>query len=161
MVVRQTLLADVLDALLAAWRGAAALTAYGDRLRIFDGPPVDDRAAEIELWVGATGQEPDETVITGTQEWVTLGDALDDRDEALDIQNAIWVYSTTGTAIGTTRRTAIDVYNAAVAAVRGTDLGIADLDPTVAPSGWELRQGEFASGAGVVLTFTLHITGQL
>lgn len=160
-MVAQTLAPDVLDALVTTWRGATALQAYGERLRIYDGPPDTDRASEIELWVGASGLEAEETVITSTQDWVTLGDAADDRDESLDIQNAIWVYSTTGNAIGVTRRTAFDVFNAAVAAVRGSDLGLAALDPTVAPVSWDLHQGQFATGAGVVLTFTLRVTGQL
>jgi hypothetical protein len=160
-MVVQTLAPDVLDALLVTWRGAAALLAYGDRLRIYDGPPVTDRAAEIELWVGATGLEAEETVITGTQDWVTLGDATADRDETIEIQNAIWVYSTTGATIGITRRTTFDVFNAAIAAIRGSNLGIAALGPTAAPASWQLHQGEFTKGAGVVITFTIHVDGQL
>ena len=69
----QTLAADVLDALLTVWRADATLTAYGtDQLRIYDGAPLLDRAAPIELWVGSTGIADEETVITGTQEWVTV-----------------------------------------------------------------------------------------
>lgn len=157
----QTLAADVLDALLTVWRADATLAAYGTgQLRIYDGAPLLDRAAPIELWVGSTGIADEETVITGTQEWATFGDAPDDREETLDIQNAVWV------AVGSTnlqdaRRTAITVFNAAVTAVRGSNLGLAALDPTVAVTTWQLRQGQYTSGAAVVLPFTLRVTGQL
>lgn len=160
----QTLAADVLDGLLTVWRADATLAAYGGRLRIHDGPPVDDRAPEIELWVGATGLEPEETVISGTQDFVTLGDAADDRDETIEIQNAVWVYSTTGGTdhgIATTRRTALAAFSAAAAAIRGSNLGIAALDPAAQVVAWELHQGEYVSGAGAVVSFTVRVTGQV
>ena len=155
----QTQAPAAIAALVAAW--TTALASYGDRVLVSDGPPVIDRSREIEVWVGATGDETEETVITGAQDWVTFGDAANDRDEQLDIQNAIWVYSTTGTAIATARQTAFDVFNAVITAVRGTDLGIGPLDPVAAPTSWELRQGQYATGPGVRLLFTVHVTGQL
>lgn len=155
----QTLAPAAITALVTAW--TAALTSYGARVSVTDGPPVTDRAHEIEVWVGATGDETEETVITGTQDWATLGDATNDRDEELDIQSAIWVYSTTGTAIAACRQTAIDVYNAAVTAVRGSALSVSGLFPTTQVSAWELRQGQYATGPGVRLLFTLHLSGQL
>jgi hypothetical protein len=156
----QTKVADVLDALLATWQAAPTLTAYGDRLAVFDGPPVTDRAREIELWVGATGEDSDETVIQGSQEFVTFGDAAGDRDEDLDIECAIWV-AAGNTDIKTARRTAIDVFNAAAGAIRGSDLGDAALDPTVQVASWRLRQGQFSTGVGVILRFTVHVSGLL
>jgi hypothetical protein len=59
------------------------------------------------------------------------------------------------------RRTAITVFNAAITAVRGTDLALDALDPTVAVTSWQLRQGQYTSGAAVVLVFTLRVSGQL
>jgi hypothetical protein len=156
----QTLVADVLDGLFGTWRADATLATYGDRLLISDGPPVIDRSAEIELWVGATGLESEETVVTGTQDWVTLGDAADDRDESMDVTNAIWV-AAGSTDIKTARRLAITVFSAAAAAVRGSNLGINALDPTVQVVSWELHQGQFSSGVGAVLTFVVRATGQL
>lgn len=154
----QTQAPAAIAALVATW--TTALANYGDRVLVSDGPPITDRSREIEVWVGATGDETEETVISGTQDWVTFGDAANDRDEDLDIQNAIWVYSTGG-GIAVARQTAFDVFNAAITAVRGTDLGIGPLDPTIAPTSWELRQGQYSTGPGVRLLFTLHVTGQL
>lgn len=160
MTVPQTLVADVLDGLLTVWKTDPTLTAYGNRLRVYDGPPTTDRAAEIELWVGASGLEPEETVITGTQQWATFGNAIDDRDESIDITNAVWVANGT-TDIATARRTAITTFAAAAAAIRGSNLGVSALNPTAQVVSWELHQGQFSSGVGVVLTFTVQATGQL
>lgn len=158
-MTRQTLAADVLDGLLSAWRADSTLSGYGTRLRIFDGPPLDDRAAEIELWVGATGTASDEEVIVGEQTAVTMRQT-DDRDEVLSITNTVWV-AAGNTDMATARRTAIDVFNAAMTAVRGSDLGIADVFDTAECVGYRLRQGQFTTGAGVVLTFTVQIMGQI
>jgi hypothetical protein len=155
----QTLVADVLDALLSTWRADATLVAYAGRLRIYDGPPVTDRAAEIELWVGATGLEPDESVISGTQAWVAMPD---ERDETLAIANAIWVAgTTTNIDISVARRTAIDVFKAAAAAIRGSTLGVTGVEPLTQVTDWQLRQGQFTGGIGVVLTFTVAATCQV
>jgi hypothetical protein len=153
----QTLAADLLDALLAAWQADATLTAYGDRLLISDGPPITDRSREIELWVGATGLEAEETVITGTQNWVTLNQATD-RDEQLDITCAIWVANGSHD-IKAARRLAIDVFNAAAAAVRGSDFGLASVYDSTHVTDWQLHQGQFSSGVGAVLQFTVHAEG--
>lgn len=155
----ETLIADVLDALVTTWRADATLAALGARLRIFDGPPTTDRAAEIELWIGATGLEADETVVEGVQAFATFADALD-VDEALDISNAIWV-ANGANDVSTARRTAITTFNAAAAAVRGSSLGLSALYPATTVTGWQLRQGQFTSGVGAVLTFTVHATGQI
>lgn len=160
MTVTQTLAADVLDGLLATWQADATLAAYGDRLRIFDGPPTTDRSAEIEIWVGATGVEPEETVVTGTQDWVTFGDATGDRDESIDLTSTVWAASGSND-IKTARRLAITVFSAAAAAVRGSNLGLSALDRTVQVVSWELRQGQYASGVGAVLTFVTRASGQL
>jgi hypothetical protein len=158
-VTRQTLAADVVDALLTVWRADVTLAAYTTRLAIFDGPPVTDRAEEIELWVGASGTAPDEEVISGAQQYVTMRQ-VDDRDETLDVTCAIWVANGSHD-IAAARRLAIDVFNAAAGAIRATDLGIADLDDTAEVTEWRLRQGQFTSGVGAVLDFTVRVTGQL
>lgn len=159
-MTRQTLAADVLDALAAAWRADATLTAYGTRLLISDGPPVTDRTHEIELWVGATGLDPDEAVVTGGQAFVTQN-AIDDIDETLDIACAVWVANGTND-IPTARRLAIDVFNAAAAAVRGSALGLGDevYNATEVVS-WQLRQGQWTSGVGAVLAFVVQVQGQV
>lgn len=161
-MTRQTLAADVLDALVSTWRADSTLAGYvtAGRLRIYDGPPVDDRAAEIELWVGATGLEPDEAVVTGGQAYATFGTA-DERDEQLAIANAVWVANGTND-IATARRAAIDVFNAAVTAVTGSDLGLGNevYDATTVVS-WQLRQGQWTSGVGAVLAFVVQVQGQV
>lgn len=158
-MTRQTLAADVLDALAATWRANAALTAYGNRLRIFDGPPVTDRAAEIELWVGATGLQPDETVVSGVQDFEAF-EQVNDRGEILDISNAIWVANGANDIV-TARRTAIDAFSAASAAIRGSNLGIAEVYADTQVVSWDLRQGQWTSGVGAVVAFIVRVTGQL
>lgn len=154
----QTEAPAVITALVTAW--TSALSSYGNRVNVSDGPPIQDRAREIELWVGATGDEVEETVITGTQGWATLDPTLD-RDEEFEIQNAILVYSTTGTAIADCRQTAFDVFDAAITAVRGSALSIATLDDTTEVTSWELRQGQYNTGPGVRLLFTLKVSGNV
>jgi hypothetical protein len=157
-VSTQSLVADVIDALLVTWRADATLVAYAGRLRIYDGPPLDDRAAEIELWVGATGLEPDETVLSGEQDWATMLGILD-RDETLLVQNAIWV-ARGNVDVAAARRTALDVFDAATTAVRSATLGLSTVEWVDVPS-WSLRQGQFNTGAGAVLTFTVRARGQV
>jgi hypothetical protein len=154
--VSQTLIADVLDALYATWTADATLVAYGTRLRIFDGPPVTDRAAEIEVWVGASGVEPDEDVIAITQQ---RADFDGDRDETLTIVNAVWVANGTHD-IAAARRLAITVFAACAAAVRNSTLSIGGAFALDVSDG-RLRQGQFESGVGCVLTFTVTVTGAL
>jgi hypothetical protein len=157
--VSQSLFDDVINALVTTWRADATLTAYGNRLVVIDGTPVTDRAHEIELWVGATGDDSEEEVAFGTIDWATF-DTTDSEDEHLDISCAINVFSGT-TDLSVTRGTARDVFNAAAAAIRGTDLGLAALDDVTRVSDWRLRQGQYKSGAGVVLRFTVHVEAAL
>lgn len=154
----QTEAPAVIGALVSTW--TSALSSYGDRVKVTDGPPVTDRSREIELWVGATGDEVEETVITGAQDWVTFAAALD-RDEDLEIQSAILVYSTTGSGIAACRQTAFDVFNAALTAVRGTDLGVSGVYAAAGVPSWQLRQGHYNTGPGVRILFTLKVTGQV
>lgn len=155
----QTQAPAVIAALVSAW--TTALSSYGDRVAVSDGPPVTARDREIELWVGATGDEVEETVIRGTQDWATFGDTVLDRDEEIDIDNTIWAYSTTGTAIATVRQTAMDVFSAVITAVRGSGLGVSGLYTATGVPSWELRQGQYSGGPGVRLLFTLHVSGQV
>lgn len=155
----QTNAPAAITALVSAW--TTALSSYTSRIMVSDGPPVTRRDAEIELWVGSLGDEAEESVISGTQEFVTMGDAVDDRDEDIEIHSAIWVYSTTGTAIAPVRQTAFDVLNLAITAVRGSNLSVSGLNHTTSMTAWELRQGQYQQGPGVRLIFTLHLTGQV
>lgn len=145
----ETLIPDLLDALIAAWTADATLAAYGTRLRIFDGPPVTDRAAEIELWVGATGLEADEEVIVFTQQ---RSDLDGDRDAAITISHAVWVANGSHD-ISTARRLAVAVYAAAAATVRTSTLGVTGVQAIDVSEG-RLRQGSFDTGVGCVVTFT-------
>lgn len=151
MVAKQTAAADLIDALVSTWRADVNLSAYGTRLQVIDGPPTTNRAAEIELWVGATGVTPEEEVLSGAQDTDTFDDS---REETADIVNAVWVYATTAD-ISTCRRTAIDAFNSAAAAIRATTVGLANVK-RVDVVGWKLRQGEYTTGPGVVLTFTVR-----
>lgn len=152
----QTLTADVLDALYAAWTADVTLTAYGNRLRIFDGPPITDRAAEIELWVGATGLEADEEVIVFNQE---RADFEGDRDETLTIANAVWVANGTHD-ISAARRLAITVFAAAAATIRTSTLNVSGVF-SIDVSDGRLRQGQFDTGVGAVVTFNVTVTATL
>lgn len=149
----ETLIPDLLDALVAAWHADATLTAYGERLRIFDGPPLTDRTAEIELWVGATGLEADEEVIVFAQQ---RADFEGDRDEVLTIAHAVWVANGSHD-ISAARRLAVVVYAAAAATVRTSTLSVAGVQAIDVSDG-RLRQGEFDSGVGCVLSFTTTAT---
>lgn len=155
-MTNQTAAADLLDALVAAWTADATLATYiaANRLRVFDGPPLTDRSHEIELWVGATGLESEETVITGQQNWAVMNQA-NDRDEQLDVVNSIWV-AEGNNDLATARRTAITVFNAAAAAIRGSSLNVAGVYPAIEVTSWELHQGQFNTGVGAVLQFTVH-----
>lgn len=146
----QTLIPDLLDALFAAWSADATLATYDDRLRIFDGPPTTDRAAEIELWVGATGLDADEEVVVFAQ---TRADMPGNRDEIVTIANAVWVANGSND-IATARRLAIAVYAACAATVRESTLGVTGVLALGVSSG-ALRQGQFDSGVGCVLSFTV------
>lgn len=154
----QTLATHLVDGLLAAWRADATLAGYGDRLRIFDGPPVTDRAAPIEIWAGSTGDPDDEeTVIRGSQQWETMR-APGDRGETLEVSCAIWV-ADGSVDIATARRTAIDVFHAAAGAIRGSDLGADALYDSTEVISWELRQAQYPTGVGAVLVFIVRGEG--
>jgi hypothetical protein len=146
----ETLVPDLLDALVAAWTADVTLTGYGTRLRVYDGPPTTDRSAEIELWVGATGLEPDEEVVVFEQ---SRADFEGDRDETLTIVSAVWVANGTHD-IAAARRLAVAVYAAAAATVRTSTLAVAGVRALDVSDG-RLRQGQFTSGVGAVLTFTV------
>lgn len=155
----QTLAPAVLDALRTTWSADPTLSAAvtAGTLGIYDGPPVTDRSRPTELWIGASGTDPDETVVSGAQDLV---DFEGDVDEQLDITCAVWA-SAGGTDIAAARSTALALFNAAVTAIRGTTLGLAALRPVTSVTSWDLRQTQAASGVGAVLTFTVHAEGSL
>ena len=149
----ETLIPDLLDALVAAWTADVTLAGYGTRLRIYDGPPTTDRAAEIELWVGATGLDADEEVVVFAQQ---RADFEGDRDETLTMAHAVWVANGSHD-ISAARRLAVAVYAAAAAVVRTSTLSVTGVQALDISDG-RLRQGEFVSGVGVVLSFTTTAT---
>jgi hypothetical protein len=151
--VSETLIPDLLDALVVAWTADATLVSYGTRLRIFDGPPLTDRAAEIELWVGATGLDDDEEVVVFAQH---RADFDGDRDEVLTMAHAVWV-ANGAHDISTARRLAVAVYAAAAAVVRTSTLAVTGVQALDVSDG-RLRQGQFESGVGCVLSFTTTAT---
>lgn len=154
----QTLATHIVDGLLTTWRADATLATYGDRLRIFDGPPLTDRAAPIEIWVGSTGDPSDEeTVIRGSQQWETQR-AAGDRGETVEVSCAIWV-ADGSVDIAVARRTAIEVFHAAAGAIRGTDFDSDAVYDSTEVISWELRQGQYPTGVGAVLAFIVRAEG--
>lgn len=152
----ETLIPDLLDALVTAWTADATLLAYGQRLRISDGPPLTDRAAEIEIWVGATGLESDEEVVVFNQ---TRADFAGNRDETLTVANAVWVANGSHD-IAAARRLAVVVYAAAAATIRTSTLAVAGVMALDVSDG-RLRQGQFDTGVGAVLSFNVTAMCQL
>jgi hypothetical protein len=161
-VTTQSLGAAVLSSFYSTWNTSAASgvlrTNYGGDVRVFDGPPLDDRTAPIELWVGSTGEEEDEeTVIRGVQQQDTF-EAVGSRSESIDITNTIWV-ADGSTSVGASRTRAFAVFNDVVTLVRDSGLSVANLFHVTQALSWELRQGQYKTGAGVKLTFVTRVDG--
>jgi hypothetical protein len=152
----ETIIPDLLDALVTAWTADATLVAYGSRLRIYDGPPVTDRSAEIEIWVGATGLEAEEEVIVFTQ---NRADFEGDRDETVTISSAVWVADGTNN-ISAARRLAVAVYAACAATIRVSTLSVAGVVALDVSAG-RLRQGRYPTGVGAVVAFDITATCHL
>lgn len=146
----------VLNGLYDRWTADTTLAALvnASRLRIFDGPPLKDRASSIELWVGATGIDDDDSGTVTTSDWATLGQQAE-RTEYVDVPGAVWVLDGS-TDLRTQRATAYTVLAAADAAVRGTNLGLtfvmwAEVNQHI------LRQVRTGDGVDVVLTFNVRV----
>ncbi len=110
------------------------------------------------MWIGATGDPDDEeTVIEASQVQSVLDRTLS-RDEAVQVTNAVSVYQG-NVDVADARVLAFGVLDAAVAAVRDSDLGLSTVYDATALTAWQLRQGQYEDGAGVLLTFTLTFQG--
>lgn len=155
------LVADTIDALFDLLDGHASFASYGERLKVYDGPPVIDRTSEIEIWVGATGIESEDDGARYTDRWATMGGA-GQRETTIDIPCSVW-------AIGgevdmrTRRRTA--------GAVLDIIAGILHTSPDplsqsgLLCGGVEIalgtcRQLQTPDGAAVAWTFTVRATGR-
>lgn len=156
-----TRVADVLDAvydLFAADATLAALVA-GETLRMFDGPPTTDFAAQTMLVVGGTVDadavdEPDTTV---SWDWGSLGVSGQYAavDEWIDVPCGI-ASKDGGRDMRTVRRRAIDVYAAAAAAVRASTLAI-DVVMWCISSVSSIRQLQTQSGAECLVAFVVRV----
>lgn len=157
----QSLGAAVLSSFYAIWNTSAISgllhTNYGGDIRVFDGPPLNDRAAPIELWVGSTGEDGDEeVVIRGVQQQDTF-DGIS-RSEFVDITNTIWV-ADGSTSVGSSRARAFAVLNDIVTLIRDSGLSTTNLFHVTQMMSWELRQGQYPTGVGVKLAFVTRVQG--
>lgn len=134
----------------------------------YDGPPIVDRSSAVELWVGATGLDPDEEVITLQRVPVAFGGgsagAL--RDEVVSAPCAIWAIrgENDPTSVQDLRTQVGAVFDAVCARLSAGsgDLGLgAVLCGGVEVREGNLRQIQSPDGFSVVLTFTVQISAQV
>jgi hypothetical protein len=158
-----TRVADVLDELydlLAADSTLAALVT-SNRLRIFDGPPVSDFAADSMLVVGGVAEVEDDTQTEVSWDWSSLGvsGALADVDEFIDVPCGIASKrgaNDPSSTIRALRRSAINIYAAAASAIRGSTLGIDQVMwCTCAVS--SIKQMQTADGPECLIRFTARV----
>jgi hypothetical protein len=130
--VSDTIVADVLDGvydLFVANSAIAALVTAGT-LRTFDGPPAVDWAADSMLVVGGRVQVDDQDSTTEVAwDWATMGvsGAVSEVDETIAIPCGIASKrgsSTTDATMRNVRRSAINIYAACGAALRGSTLSL-------------------------------------
>lgn len=159
-----TIAADVLDGvydLFAADTTLAGLvTAL--KLRIFDGPPTVDFAADSMLVVGGKAEIPDEdSAVELEGDWATLGVSGTQAEIDELIRIPCGIASMRGSHTGDTtmrqvRRTAFGIYAAAGSALRGSTLSL----PRVM---WcfsnvsRVRQWQTASGPECLIDFTAFV----
>lgn len=156
----ETIWADVLDKMhdlvIAESYIAAEITA--ERLKVFDGPPINDFSEDTILTIGGlpiqTEAEPE---TTSDWNWAAMGrdGANADVDDMFSVPCGI--HTVLGKAdVRAARRTAIDVYAKAAAFYRNTTL-------TLGPVMWlipqmaSLRQSYTADGAECLITFFVHV----
>ncbi len=151
--------ADVLDAmydqLVVQPYHAAEIAA--ERLRVSDGPYVNNFAGRTLMCIGALPVNDDESETSSDWEWASLG-----RDGAnADVDDALAVPCGIHTKVGDrdmrkARRAAWDVFAATAAFYRGTTL---DLGPVMwlIPQMATLRQSPTADGSEVLITFLVHV----
>jgi hypothetical protein len=157
----QSIFASVMDAIYAKWVADTTLAAMvtANTLRIYDGPPAEDRSCDRELRLGAIGEDFEDPIVIA-QEWATSGGpAVAERDETIDIPCSVWVWYGNND-MSATRAAAQAVFDPACTALRGQTLSL----PSVM---WiETSAGVFVqvatdSGAAVILTFTVRVQNRL
>jgi hypothetical protein len=161
MTTTQSSFADVIDGIYDAINGSATLAAYPGtpaayRIGVYDGPPIDDRSALVEIRVGVTGDNFDEIAASIEQTWQTMDSQ---RDEVLEIPCVLWVRQGS-TNVRTWRRTTSDIYNIVAGLLTGATFGLAHLF-TCEVAALDLREIQATDGAALVLPFTVRVTGYL
>lgn len=156
-----TRLADILDALhdLLIAEAYIAAEIAAERLKAFDGPPTTDFSAGSMLCTGATPTVDDEVSSTTVEwDWGSLGVSgqFADVDEWVRIPCGITAQIGDSTQMRAVRRTAINIYAKAAAAIRNSTLSIPQVMWCV-PSPGDLTQLQTPSGAEVLLSFTANI----
>lgn len=156
----QSILNSAVTTLVSTWRADTTLAALvtAGTLRIFDGPAVDDRTSLVELWVGARGDDEDDAVRLDTYDWETLGQA-GLITEVVQVDCVIWAADGT-TDIATLRANCQTVFDAAAGAVRGGNLGLAQVMWCLARPG-VAHAAQTEDGAEVLWPFTVQIRSQL
>jgi hypothetical protein len=155
--------ADTIDALFDLLDGHASLASYGDRLKVFDGPPVVDRTTEIEVWIGATGSDSEGDGARISERWATMGaGAASQRHVTVDVPCAVWVIGGE-VDMRTRRRTAAQVLDVVAGLLHTVDpLGLAEvLCGGVEISLGVCRQLQTADGAACHWTFTVRATARV
>jgi hypothetical protein len=154
--------ADILDNLTDLLTTNLATT-YGERLAVRDGPPIINRTPEIEVWIGALGEEGEDTAARHTATWVTMGaGTASQREVTVDIPCCVWAIGGE-TDMRVRRRTAADVIDAIDVLLAPPDpLGMAE----VLCGGVELALGavpqiQSQDGAAVPWTFTIRTTARI
>ena len=155
----ESIWADVLDKMydlvIAETYIAAEIAA--ERLKVFDGPAINDFSAATMMTIGGLPIQEDESETTSEWNWAAMG-----RDGTnADVDDAFSVPCGIQAVLGesnlrTARRTAINVFAKAAAVYRGTTLGLVGpmwLIPQMA----SLRQSNTADGAECLITFFVHV----
>jgi len=155
--------ADVLDKLydLVVANTTLAALVTSKRLRISDGPPSSDFAADSMLVIGGVAEVEDDTQTEVSWDWSSLGvsGALADVDEFIDVPCGVASKRGTNDSSATIRqlrRSAINIYAAAASVIRGSTLGIDQVMwCTCAVS--SVKQLQTADGPECLIRFTARV----
>lgn len=150
---RQSLIADVIDGLYDTWTADSGLSALGVQLR--DGEEPSTRSDPLELWVGGTGLDDDDTEAASSSRSWAHASAASDVDETVIVTCAAWAWSG-DPDLRTQRRAASDLLDAAAAVVRNSTLGLAPRVAWCEVSDVQLRQIQDQAGSAAVFTFSVR-----
>lgn len=158
----ETIWADVLDEMydLAIAEAYVAAEVTAERLRVFDGPPINQFEEDTILTIGGLPiQAEAEPETTSEWNWAAMGvnGTQADVDDAFSVPCGI--HTVLGQAdLRTARRTAISLYAKVAALYRGPALSLA-LGPVMwsIPQMASLRQTYTADGSEVLITFFVHV----